>query len=63
LTQHQGGVAAARAGAIGAGDMTSEATLTKLMLALGRCAETNGSRVASVREAFAGSWAGEMSLE
>ena len=66
LTQYQGGVAAARAGAIGAGDMTSEATLTKLMLALGRCSETNGGRVArvdSVRAAFAESWAGEMSIE
>lgn len=63
LTQYQGGVAAARAGAIGAGDMTCEATLTKLMLALGRCAKTNGGRVAGVREVFAASWAGEMSLE
>ena len=63
LTRYQGGVAAAKAGAIGAGDMTSEATLTKLMLALGRCSETNGGRVESVRAAFAQSWAGEMSLE
>lgn len=63
LTRYQGGVAAASAGAIGAGDMTSEAALTKLMLALGRCAGTNGERVASVRRAFAVSWAGEMSFE
>jgi len=63
LTRYQGGVAAANAGAIGAGDMTSEATLTKLMLALGRCSETNTKRVDHVRAAFAVSWAGEMSLE
>lgn len=63
LTRYQGGVAAARAGAIGAGDMTSEATLAKLMLALGRCSETNGGRVEAVREAFSVSWAGEMSFE
>ena len=62
LTRYQGGVAAAKAGAIGAGDMTSEAALTKLMIALGRSTETNGGCVATVREAFAVSWAGEMSL-
>jgi L-asparaginase len=58
LTRYQGGVAAARAGAIGAGDMTSEAALTKLMIALGR-ADGSG-RVRAAREAFASSWAGEM---
>jgi L-asparaginase len=61
LTRYRGGVAAARAGAIGAGDMTSEAALTKLMIALGRCPETNHVRALAVREAFAAPWAGEMS--
>nr|WP_240807319.1 asparaginase [Polyangium spumosum] len=60
LARYQGGVAAARAGAIGAGDMTTEAALTKLMITLGR-AEGEG-RVAAARVAFASSWAGEISL-
>jgi len=40
---------------------TSDATFT--MLALGRCSTTNHRRVPAVREAFAVSWAGEMSFE
>ena len=36
LSRYEGGSAAARAGAIGAGDMTPEAALTKLMVTLGR---------------------------
>jgi L-asparaginase len=59
LTRYQGGVAAAKAGAIGAGDMTSEAALTKLMIALGREGVGIG-RVRAAREAFATSWAGEI---
>lgn len=58
LARYQGGAAASGAGAISAGDMTTEAALTKLMLALGR-AESEG-RVRTAREAFARSWAGEM---
>jgi len=58
LSRYQGGVAAAKAGAIGAGDMTIEATLTKLMIALGR-APSEG-RVEAARAAFAASWAGEI---
>lgn len=58
LTRYEGGVAASGAGAISAGDMTTEAALAKLMIALGR-AESDG-RVRTAREAFARSWAGEM---
>jgi L-asparaginase len=58
LARYEGGVAAQGAGAISAGDMTTEAALAKLMLALGR-AESEG-RVRAVREAFARSWVGEM---
>ncbi len=58
LKRYEGGVAAAAAGAISAGDMTTEAALAKLMIVLGR-AETDG-RVRTARDAFARSWAGEM---
>jgi L-asparaginase len=59
LTRYQGGVAAANAGAIGGQDMTAEAALTKLMIALGRA--ESGGRVRAAREAFATAWAGETS--
>jgi L-asparaginase len=36
LARYEGGAAAARAGAIDGGDMTVEAAITKLMIALGR---------------------------
>ncbi|MDI1443263.1 asparaginase [Polyangium sp. 6x1] len=62
LTRYHGGVAAARAGAIGAGDMTTEAALTKLMIVLGRAADETGGRASAARAAFAASWAGEISL-
>lgn len=62
LTRYQGGAAAARAGAIGAGDMTTEAALTKLMLAIGRAEGSGHGFVGAAREAFASSWAGEISL-
>jgi L-asparaginase len=58
LGRYEGGAAAQRAGAIAAADMTTEAALAKLMVALGR-AEGEG-RVRAAREAFARSWAGEM---
>lgn len=61
LTRYQGGAAAARAGAIGAGDMTSEAAVTKLMIALGRAEGARDGRVAVTRAAFSVSWAGEIS--
>jgi L-asparaginase len=63
LRAYEGGVAAAAAGAIGAGDMTAEAALTKLMITLGRTDTTLGEgRVARAREAFAVSIAGEITL-
>lgn len=65
LGRYEGGAAAARAGAIGAGDMTSEAALTKLMVTLGRTggeALRPGGRIRAAREAFAIAKAGEMSL-
>lgn len=59
LGRYEGGAAAAAAGAIGARDMTSEAALAKLMITLGRAGAEGRTRAA--REAFAVSWAGEMS--
>ncbi len=59
LSRYAGGVAAANAGAISARDMTTEAALAKLMIALGRT-EGDG-RIAATRRAFAENWAGEMS--
>jgi L-asparaginase len=67
LTRYEGGVAAQCAGAIGAGDMTPEAALTKLMITLGRVTmgETpeppRGYRIAAARAAFAEARVGEMS--
>lgn len=58
LTLYEGGAAAAAAGAVGAGNMTTEAALAKLMITLGR-AEGVG-RVRAVRAAFAVSGVGEM---
>jgi L-asparaginase len=60
LKRYEGGAAAARAGAISAGDMTSEAALTRLMIELGR-AEGEADVVGHVRAAFAAAGAlGEM---
>jgi len=56
LARYQGGAAGARAGAVGAGTMTAEAAVAKLMIALGRA---EGPRVAAARTAFAAPWAGE----
>jgi L-asparaginase len=65
LARYEGGAAAAAAGAIGAGDMTAEAALTKLMVAIGRSVDpetgpASGGRVRAAREAFASAWVGEM---
>ncbi len=59
LGRYQGGAAAARAGAISAGDMTCEAALTKLMIELGRAVGA-ADVVAAIRAAFACRTAGEM---
>jgi L-asparaginase len=56
LSRYEGSAAGAKAGAVGAGTMTAEAAVAKLMIALGRA---EGSPVAAAREAFARSWAGE----
>lgn len=56
LTRYVGGRAAADEGAIGAGAMTTEAALAKVMVALGRA---SGSRVDAARAAFDEDWAGE----
>jgi L-asparaginase len=58
LGRYEGGSAAAKAGAIGGGDMTSEAALTKLMITLGRA--ESGGRLAAARAAFAVSIVGEL---
>ena len=60
LESYAGGAAAADAGAIGAGDMTDEAALTKLMVALGRVDE--GERIDAARASFAQVVAGEMTV-
>jgi L-asparaginase len=64
LSKYGGGVAVARAGAIGAGDMTTEAALAKLMITLGRVTNEDGTseggRVRAAREAFAIARVGEM---
>src|SRR5262249_18323522 len=74
LGRYEGGSQAARAGAIGAGDMTPEAALAKLMIALGRADTDDGSsvnpaepsgrsqvRIQAARVAFATASVGEMS--
>lgn len=61
LGSYGGAIAAAGAGAISGGDMTSEAALTKLMIALGRAGESTG-RIATARDAFARADQGEMTL-
>ena len=61
LQRYSGGAAALAAGAIGAGDMTTEAALTKLMVALGRVGEHE--RVAAIRALFASAPLGEMSCD
>jgi L-asparaginase len=58
LGRYEGGAAARDAGAISAGDMTAEAALAKLMVALGRASD--GERVAAARAAFDVAWAGEV---
>ncbi len=65
LTRYEGGASARAAGAIGAGDMTPEAALTKLMITMGRSGEhgsrSPGGRTAHARVAFAVARVGEMS--
>jgi L-asparaginase len=61
LTRYEGGVSAGGAGAIGAGDMTPEAALTKLMITIGRAEAHTGSLVHAARAAFATALVGEMS--
>jgi L-asparaginase len=60
LRRYSGGAAAHDAGANGGGDMTDEAALAKLMVALGR-ADARG-RVTCAREAFAQAPVGEMDV-
>jgi L-asparaginase len=59
LGRYEGGAAAARAGAISAGDMTSEAALTKLMITLGRVSGAS-DLIEGVRAAFSNGALGEM---
>jgi L-asparaginase len=59
LSRYEGGMAAARAGAISAGDMTPEAALAKLMVVIGRSGDRS---VIATREAFSSANAGEMTL-
>jgi L-asparaginase len=61
LRRYEGGSAAGDAGAIGAGDMTPEAALTKLMITMGRSEGDPRGRIVAAREAFAAARAGEMS--
>jgi L-asparaginase len=61
LDRYEGGVGARRAGAIGAGDMTPEAALAKLMITLGR-ADGPGARISAARAAFATARVGEMTI-
>jgi L-asparaginase len=62
LQAYAGGKAAHTAGAIGAGDMTDEAALTKLMVTLGRTDDGRQGRVLAARGAFASANVGEMSM-
>jgi L-asparaginase len=61
LGRYEGGSAAGKAGAIGGGDMTPEAALTKLMITIGRAAGDPRGATAFAREAFAAARVGEMS--
>jgi len=61
LDRYEGGAAASAAGAVGAGDMTPEAALTKLMITLGRAEDNPRGRIVTAREAFAVARVGEMS--
>ncbi|MFT3773538.1 MAG: asparaginase [Minicystis sp.] len=61
LERYEGGSAARTAGAIGGGDMTPEAALTKLMITIGRADGDPRGRIHAAREAFAVARAGEMS--
>jgi L-asparaginase len=56
LARYDGSAAAERAGAIGAHDMTAEAALAKLMIALGRAP---GEKIPAARDAFARAVVGE----
>ncbi len=58
LTRYQNGMLIAKAGAVGAGDMTHEATIVKLMFLLGRYK----GNIKKVREAVCSQLAGEISL-
>lgn len=60
LRRYEGGVAAARAGAISGGDMTTEAAVAKMMIALGRAGDLP-RRADTVRAAFAETALGERS--
>ena len=64
LNAYEGGAAAEAAGAISGGDMTSEAALTKLMVAIGRASPdtADGGRLRAARDAFSAAWAGEITL-
>ncbi|MBI5512690.1 MAG: asparaginase [Deltaproteobacteria bacterium] len=57
LGRYGGSAAAGEAGAVSAGEMTAEAAVTKLMVALGRAGDSG--RVLAARSAFGASWAGE----
>jgi L-asparaginase len=60
LGRYEGGSAAGAAGAVGAGDMTPEAALAKLMITIGRAEGDPRGRIAAAREAFAAARVGEM---
>jgi L-asparaginase len=57
LGRYGGSAAAGASGALGAGEMTAEAAVTKLMVALGRAGDRG--RVDAARAAFDAVWAGE----
>ena len=56
LGRYEGGAEALHEGAIGAGTMTAEAALAKLMIVLGRA---DGNRIDAARTSFGECWAGE----